>query len=525
MSAIVAVLSSRPQPGLVETMAASAPYRGMLEEVYSDSYATIGVQGHASLIRHSAWVVASSGWAHRQGRPIPPAEWLLQCVLEDSPVDPLTIGGQFAAIAYNSKTRDLLVVRDHSGACPLHGSLDNTSDLLALASDIRQVAAGTQRALTLKLITLRQMHWRFELPTHAQLYHHISQVPPGRAIVLKDPKQWQSACRAQARSLLASLIGRYHCRADLPADPATASMEAVRASVGAALSGQGDFISLSGGMDSNLLWLTARGLDRAVGAVSCSFPGRQCDESSITGKHREVEIIPFENPEFELWANELFRRTDYLPFPASQVGLQAAMRARELGGKIFLDGNGGDELFDWNAVQVAMASSSLSEMGMIFRLADTMPLRGKARVYLHWIRSVLHMRNWDACRQQWASQLINPQHRTGFYLAAEQLHASAGVQARSPLRDFALVQQLAPLMPLASVLNGKRRGLQSALVADLSGGSLLLDRSMKKNYDEFAQVPGDEHHSQLGQSLRPSFAGLVPAFVAFKTEQEGIGLS
>ncbi|QKK02948.1 MAG: hypothetical protein HND55_10015 [Pseudomonadota bacterium] len=442
-------------------------------------------------------------------------------------VDPLSIGGQFTAIAYHRKTSHLVCIRDLAGSYPLHAGVGDEGKSLYLASDIRQVSAGQRRPLSLNLAALRRMQDCFELPAPATPYHGILQSPPGQTFRIENPAQWRPP---DCRQLIPALAARVNQPpAALPSDEALIAYThaAIEDSMRAAFDTPDCFVSLSGGMDSNLLMLQARRVQPAVRAVSCSFPGRTCDESDIVRKHPgdQIEIVPFATPQFDQWKDELFSRTDYVPFPASQVGLQAALRASQLGARYFFNGNGGDELFDWHVRHLALSSHALAHLRLIASLSRDQSLQDSAKLAARiLISTVQRIISPEKPRAQLAAKLFTNQHRYMFYLAAEQLHASAGMEARAPYRDFALARKLAPLMPLASFLGHRRRGLQAVLIERLSQGRIKLDRAMKKSYDEFASIQGLNPHPLLGATRRDHFAGLLPAFIEFKTQREGLGL-
>lgn len=532
MSAILARFSARPdaREAGIRRMASAATYRGAVADLFCDDHVALGAQGNASLAISPDFALVACGWLHvlaSGSAPAPVAQLLLRHQEIHGHIDPLALGGQFSAIVYDRRKRSITVVRDHGGGTPLHGGCSSSGERLWLASDIRQVGAGSEQPLVLDLAALRRLQIDLRLPLPATPYHGIQQAPPGRAITLRAPADWPDACRARPPRPLYDLIAtRRPLAPEAMMDKASSYIER---SLAAAMTSPGDAVSLSGGMDSNLLYLCALKSGRQVWGVSCTFPGLDCDESDIVSAHRPdgISLVELRAPDFDVWQEELFARSDHLPFPASQVGLNAAMRAADLGARHLITGNGGDELFDWHPASLARCWLGPKDLARMVLLLRDAPARTRVASLPRAALSPLGRKLAPARRRAiFGKEFYGAQHERWFYLASEQLVASAGVEERSPFRDLALTRALSPFMPLASFAGGRRRGLQAMLIERLSAGALRLDRSMKKNYDEFATVPAHGPDPQLGaiEAGREAFGGLVPAFVRFKTRREGLAL-
>lgn len=160
-----------PPSGCLDAMANAAPYRGALQDRFDDDRIALGIQGEAALLQTEHWILAAVGWLHaidgESTASLSGARLLLDQLESCGRVDPLSIGGQFTAIAYHRKTSHLVCIRDLAGSYPLHAGVGDEGKSLYLASDIRQVSAGQRRPLSLNLAALRRMQDCFELPAPA----------------------------------------------------------------------------------------------------------------------------------------------------------------------------------------------------------------------------------------------------------------------------------------------------------------------------------------------------------------------
>jgi hypothetical protein len=217
-----------------------------------------------------------------------------------------------------------------------------------------------------------------------------------------------------------------------------------------------------------------------------------------------------------------------VPFPAGQIGLQVAQLAQQIGCAQLIDGNGGDELFDWNVLDLAQTATRTQEYAQLMHALLKAGSGPRVLALRHVVKRILLGRWVQGPGDPLAvcQKMLSPSLNRAFYLAAEQIASSAGVALYSPLRDLRLLQLLLPWMPSAAFQAGNRRGLQSDAVYRLSGGSIRLKRNDKVNFDEFAMVPFDNADAEglpaLGLGKLANFAGLMPKFLKHKVEVEGV---
>jgi asparagine synthetase B (glutamine-hydrolysing) len=457
-----------------------------------------------------------------------------------------SIFGQFVVLKLCLKTGKMLVVRDVLGSLPFHWS--QFSDGSVHASDIRQVAAATEQPLRLSVSALRRYHQTLSLPAAVDLYQGVHLHAPG---VVSCFQQGAVAQTLQAAPSIFELMPEFSSR--FATNDATEQVsEAVKTSMSMALSDARTVLSLSGGMDSALLLLSAKALTQDLDrdklaakfqSASCVFPGLSCDESSridtisklVGAEHHSIVC---KQPNFSHWQSQLFSATDYIPFPANQMGLQIARFASAQGCTQVFDGNGGDELFDWSLLDLAQCAISLSDWKQFLRAVMRTDNGSRYRAIRHACKRGLLARVARPINAPilLAQKMLSPSIDRAFYLAAEQIAGNSGVALYSPLRDLRLMQMCAPWLPMGSFHQGQRRGLQANAIFQMSGASIRLNRADKVNFDEFARVPhradetpGMEGHESrvpdLGIEKLHDFAGLMPRFLQHKVDVERILLS
>lgn len=537
MLAIVGLRADREM--LLRRGAEAAPGRGAVQAFWQGDQAAMMYQGSNAdqeFCVRDDYVCIVMGWPYqldnssKQSKRLSASDLIRQFAINDA-FDLETIFGQYTIALFCRRHKRLYVVRDIFGSLPLHWT--KTASGSVHACDIRQISAVVGKPLTLSLVALRAYQQELALPPSSDLYVGIHQHTPGSCASFSA----SDAIRYDATLSPAKILHGFSSQTP-PRDALDQLIAALANSIDICQGGAKTAISLSGGMDSTLIALSAVTSAKSTPGnapigISCVFPGLSCDESTkilhlVDETQLVHESIRCVDPAFVNWQQRLFNATDYVPFPAAHIGLQVAQCAKQIGCVQLLDGNGGDELFDWDALDLAQMAIHGSDYFQLIQmlLKPGAGLRGLA--LRHLIKRALLGRLLTPARAPLdvCLKMINPSLNRAFYLAAEQVASSAGITLFSPFRDLRILKLLLPWLPSVAFRSGIRRGLQADAVYMLSGGKIRLKRSEKVNYDEFALVPFDPADSDvlpvLGPGKLPNFAGLMPKFLKHKVEIEGV---
>ena len=540
MSGMVIILGKCCESELMLRRGAeAAPGRGSVQAVWQSDQAAFLYQGldpEQDFCVSDHYVCIALGWPYSvdpvsmQSNRLSAGD-LIRLFAVNEAFDIKHIFGQYTIALFCQRQFRLHVARDVFGSLPLHWAQTGWGSVHA--SDIRQVAAVLAAPLTLSLAALSGYQQQLALPPSCDLYVGMHQHLPGTcaSFSVKTPN-------INAITLPPNRLLRGFSSLPPPADALDQLIAAVGNSIDVCQQRAKTAVSLSGGMDSTLIILSAlqsaksTGINAPVG-VSCIFPGLGCDESAkisqlVGAMQIRNETISCYEPGFHHWHERLFSATDYVPFPAGQIGLQVARLAQHIGCAQLLDGNGGDELFDWNVLDLAQMATRTQEYGKLLRALVKTGSGPRVLALRHLLKRIFLGRWAQGPGDPLAvcQKVLSPSLNRAFYLAAEQIASSAGVALYSPLRDLRLLQLLLPWMPSAAFHAGNRRGLQSDAVYRLSGGSIRLKRNGKVNFDEFAMVPFDSADAEglppLGLGKLANFAGLMPKFLKHKVEVEGV---
>ena len=540
MSGIVVILGERSQSELILLRGAeAAPGRGSVQAVWQSDQAAFlyqGLDAENEFCVSDHYVCIVLGWPYgvdpvsKQSRRLSAGD-LIRLFAANEAFNLEGIFGQYTIALFCRRQSRLHVARDVFGSLPLHWAQTGWGSVHAC--DIRQLAAALAAPLTLSLAALSGYQQELALPASCDLYVGMHQHLPGTCASFSA--QFPSI---NVTTLTPSRLLRGFSSLPTPADALDQLIAAVGTSIEMCQQRAKTAISLSGGMDSTLIILSAMqsakctGINAPVG-VSCIFPGLSCDESAkisqlVGAMQIRNETISCREPGFQHWQERLFSATDYVPFPAGQIGLQVAQLAQQLGYAQLIDGNGGDELFDWNVLDLAQMATRTKEYGKLLRALLTAGSGPRVLALRHLVKRILLGRWAQGARDPLAvcQKALSPSLNRAFYLAAEQIASSASVALYSPLRDLRLLQLLLPWMPGAAFQAGNRRGLQSDAVYKISSGSIRLGRNDKVNFDEFALVPFNSADTEglpaLGLGKLVNFAGLMPKFLKHKVEVEGV---
>ncbi|HYI41897.1 MAG TPA: asparagine synthase (glutamine-hydrolyzing) [Allosphingosinicella sp.] len=262
--------------------------------------------------------------------------------------------GMFVIALWDSRSKRVVLARDRMGEKPLY--LYETRDTLVFASEMKALlrSGAVDFALDPAAVHL-YFHYQY-VPEPLTAVRGVRKLDAGRLLVV-DLEPWT------VREI------RYWSLEDCPpveGDPATLIRE--RLDEASRLTLRSDVpigVALSGGLDSSLIAaLAARHAPGSVSAVTVGYPGRPpSDERREAEALSRILAIPFH--EVELDPGEMVDLFPALNFwrddPIADIagfGYFAVMRkARELGIKVMLQGQGGDELF-WGYEELRAARSA-----------------------------------------------------------------------------------------------------------------------------------------------------------------------
>lgn len=540
MSGMLVVMGVCAESALLARRGAeAAPGRGNVQAFWQNDQAALLYQG--SDVEHEfcvtdRYVCIVLGWPYQFDNVLNQSKRLsarafIQQFANYQAFEAEKIFGQYTIALFCRRQSQLYVARDLFGSLPLHWT--QTAWGSVHACDIRQISAMLSAPLTLSIVALRAYQRDLLLPSGSDLYIGIHQHAPGTCASFNAQGAIDQAAALSPKMLLHGFSSQMS-----PPDALAQLLTALANSVEMCRARAKSAVSLSGGMDSTLIILSAMASAKSAGGhappgVSCVFPGLRCDESTkISHLTHAMQIenatITCLEPRFSHWQLRLFAATDYVPFPAGQIGLQVAQMAKHIGCEQLLDGNGGDELFDWNILDLAQMATHGRDYRQLF-CAFSKPGSGPYVLALRHLIKRLFLARWgQPARDPLAVclKMLSPSLNRAFYLAAEQVASSVGIELYNPLRDLRLLKLLVPWMPSAAFQSGNRRGLQSEAVFQLSGGSIRLSRDKKVNFDEFSQVHFNAADSaglpDLGPGKLTNFAGLMPKFLKYKVEVEGV---
>ncbi len=549
LSGVCALVGYHPNAKHMLRAAAAAPGRGQISGEWYGEHGAFSYQGsnvECAFFSSDRFVCVVLGWPYEiddvshVARRLDAADIVAKFAATRD-LDARKIYGQYVVSVFCIQSSTLFVVRDVHNSLPLHWAASPHGSVHA--SDIRQIAAAKSEPLALSISALTHYHQQLALPATMNLYHEIYLHAPGATSKFAANAAGIQCMRPAPA--FAELFSEFS-RVQTPANAVDAVISAVTQSLMLCLRNERAALSLSGGMDSALLLMCGNSLP--LKSVACTFPGKKCDE---TGKIKALveandqisraqlnqhQSIPFLNPDFSVWQSALFSATDYVPFPANQIGLQVANAVAHSECSLLLDGNGGDEIFDWSLLELAQTACSVRDYLELVRMFVSRQPGQKKRTLRHLLKRIAYgqITRPLAPRSELYGKMLNPSTGRAFYLAGEQITNHAGVKLYSPMRDLALLQRLCPWMPAGAFRGGVRRGLQAAAIFKLSGDSIRLNRTDKVNFDEFAQVPMHTSSAQLdpllnlpdlGAGKLENFAGLMPRFLEHKVQIEGVLLA
>jgi asparagine synthetase B (glutamine-hydrolysing) len=530
-AAIIGASASASQ--WLEKLCEAAAYRGAATCLLGENWAFASLQRLRTSLRSQIdpeRITVLLGWPYRviDGVSVPlDVSWLHARLFDDALLT--QIYGQFLLMQLDRQTGEFMIARDALGGYPAHCMM--LGDCIAIASDVQQLASISAEPIALNLASVRHMHQQHRLSWRTpELYHGVRLLPPG--VMQRFAPDQPIVLRAPVRD---AMLQGFATEQNLEATTAIARCQLALQQTCAQAFAEQVWLLTSGGMDSATLALSAKALGRELSIASAVFPGHAADESVAIKKlaaHLAVapKLIDMSDKRASETYPALCQLSDYPLFPASFIGCGLGQHFAESGAWYVVDGNGGDELFEWHIASLAGASkgwrAAFFAWRMLFKLTKkqgwSAEIRSAAR---HLLKRCLTMSvaTPSLSNVDLAKRMLGSSDDFSYYLAAEQSFAKLGLEHRSPFRDRYLIEQVLRLMPAASWLGGKRRALQALLCQVLSNGVICLKREQKVNFDAFATLVGSEEDMLLGRPEQRNFANQMPIFVQQK-QQEGIAL-
>lgn len=363
MGAILAVIGPRTKPELaerLEPMLQRSPYRGTPDRFVADGIA-IAIQTlgwDASLAQHEHWVVAFHGFVGNWPDLAGARGLSLAGIASDAERVAVFFArfgeamfpwlrGEFALLIVDRKEQAVVAVRDVIGTRPLFHQVKD--GLLFVASEIRQVLAGSNTPPTMnKLVMASYLLYR-PIQQDLTLDQSVSRVMPGHVwrCAATNP---EAAPQSQAywTPPPTSESRRYNSAALAEEFRALLEQAVTRATPSHPFA-----VTLSGGLDSGTIWAlvaehAAQGNANAALGIPYSlvFPGMECDESSRiaamrakTGATQYVEINAAKTDSLTYLPSLLKRSDGYLSPNAHHI-LELASRAEADGRATMLTGLG-----------------------------------------------------------------------------------------------------------------------------------------------------------------------------------------
>lgn len=507
------------------TMAAKAPYRGAPTVFAGDGWA-VGVQrdgDDADVTQGNDHVLALHGYIANQreldsysGAGVGPgsalAHRLLVAFLRAGEEIFARLRGEFAVLIYDSRRHFLLLARDVFGLRPLH--LGAGKDGMAVASDARQVLAGLAKPVQLNAVRLAGWIARAYVLSDETYFSGVSQVLPGRVhrwVMAPTPRYvrgkefWQPPQPAAGKPVV---VG----------EAAGELRRHLEVAVARTLPDRPFGVTVSGGLDSSLVWLLVRSLARQGNVVAAKgrafslvFPGCSWDESEYIQAVQEAGggdggvLVDGSGVRFAEGMWGLAGRADSPLLPSLLLSELLMEVARRGGHSVLLYGSGGNEWLQGSLVYL-QEELRAGRVGTVVRdlLRLELPRRGaRWRLTRRTVLGALSLRRSQAhaksrlvpglaadvaeaivaqmasCPGFWGWQrafVTNRQrmeqnilyHQSGALSGREQVSAFWGSESRSPLFDLDLVNFCLSLPGRAFIAGVRPRHLQR-----LAGAGLL----------------------------------------------------
>lgn len=410
--------------------------------------------------------------------------------------------GMFVIALWDSRSKRVVLARDRMGEKPLY--LHETKDSLVFASEMKALlrSGAVDFALDPAAVHL-YFHYQY-VPEPLTAVRGVRKLDAGHLLVVdlepwavREIRYWSledcPPVEGDAPALIRKRLddaGRLALRSDVP--------------VG---------VALSGGLDSSLIAaLAARYAPGAVSAITVGYPGRPPND-----ERREAEalsrLLAIPHHEVELDLGEMVDGFPALNFwrddPIADIagfGYFAVMRkAHELGIKVMLQGQGGDELFwgyaELRAARAAAHRAQRRRSGPLRRLLGRrdgvaqMPFYDKAPDYRHaasnirkhYSRSFAHsVRSvdpgwlftfplpWPDVDVALTERICATYLRENGIAQGERLAMASSVELRLPFMDHRLVETVVGLrrhrsdagLPAKTWLKAAAEGLVPAEVLD-----------------------------------------------------------
>jgi asparagine synthase (glutamine-hydrolysing) len=293
--------------------------------------------------------------------------------------------GMFVIALWDARQRRLVLARDRMGEKPLY--LHERDGALVFASEMKALVRTGAVGFALDPAAVHLFfHYQY-VPEPLTAVRGVRKLDAGHMLVVEQtPWRVSETCywrMGDAPALAGDPVGRIRERLD------EASAFALRADVPIG-------IALSGGLDSSVVAALAARSSSQIAALTVGYGGRpDSDERQAAAATARLLDLPFH--EIELHAGEVVEQFPALNFwrddPVADIagaGYLAVMRkAAELGIKVMLQGQGGDELF-WGYGELRNARAAAHRARrwswLPGRRATALPFYEKAPDYRYAVR-------------------------------------------------------------------------------------------------------------------------------------------
>lgn len=511
-------------------MANRAPYRGEVE-VYAGEGWAVGVQRRgddADLARVDGLVVAIHGFL---GNCQEVEEQLGVTAVAESSLAPRLaalvkeqgealfsrLRGEFAGLVLDLDRRSLWLVRDLCGLRPLH--LGNGGGTMVVASDPRQVLAGLGRTPQVNPVRLAMWMVQVHVLSEETFFLGVEQVLPGRL------HRWSAA--PPFRYLGSQEVWRppeqLQGPGPHPEEAASELRHHLEVAVRRTLPAQPFGVTVSGGLDSSLVWGLTRQVAREGNPraqlgrpFSLVFPGCSWDESKFIAAVLEATggeggvLVDGGKVSFADGMPDLARRADAPLLPSMLLSELVMQAAAQDGRTVLLYGSGGNEWLSGSLVYL-QEEVRAGRVGRVIKDLLTLRLasqrarwrllkktlaavrsapgsKGPSGVQLPpWLAPGLaatvsdqiaekqgfcgRQRRFSSNRQRLEENLLFRQ--SGITLAREQVAAVRGTESRHPLCDLDVIG-FCWRLPARTFIGGVRpRHLQRLVAAQVLPGNVV----------------------------------------------------
>ncbi len=286
------------------------------------------------------------------------------------------IDGMFAYCLYDINCKKLIAARDHAGKKPLYFA--ELTNGIVFSSELKVITENfiTQPELNYEILRQTQKY-SYSISAESTYVKQIKKIPSGNLAVISR----QNGIRINRyfhRNIIPTYRGNYETACKRIKELFFSAVEKrLQSEVPVA-------ILLSAGIDSSAIACVAKELGHEVHVITAGYTGnykvderndakRLCDEKGFIWHEVELNAFDFKN-----LPSEIFPRLDE---PNGDVAMFAQWmlyeKAKKLGFKVLLSGNGGDELF----YGYKLHNNYAKGLNYIKKVENAFPIRSLKNVY------------------------------------------------------------------------------------------------------------------------------------------------